>query len=137
MNLNKAQLIGNVTRDPEVKVTPTNQTVANFSVATTRKWKQNGEPKEATEFHNLVAWGKLAEIIKQYVHKGDKLYVEGRLQTRSWDKPEGGKAYRTEIVVENMIMLGGKKPARDEVIEGAPTQAEAEDSGIDVSDIPF
>src|SRR3990170_495813 len=98
-SLNRAQVIGNVTRDPELRVTPTGQSVASFAVATNRRWKdQNGNQKEATEFHEVVAWGKLAEIIQQILHKGNRVYAEGRLQTRSWDAPDGSKRNRTEIV---------------------------------------
>src|SRR5690349_5976334 len=135
-NLNRATILGNLTRDPEVKTTSGNQTVASFSVATTRKWKDQAtsEMKEATEFHNCVAWGKLAEIIQQYVHKGDKLYVEGYLKTRSWDDPTGVKKYRTEIVAENVIMLNTKRTAGDAT--AAPENAPAEDLP-NPEDIPF
>lgn len=108
MNLNKAMIIGNLTRDPEVRNTPNGQTVANFSVATNFIWNdQNGQKQERPEFHNVVAWRKLADICGQYLKKGSKVYIEGRLQTRSWDGNDGVKRYRTEIVAENMIMLGG------------------------------
>ena len=86
MNLNKVMIIGNVTRDPEVRATPSGQNVASFSVATNRRWTdQSGEKKEQVEYHNVVAWRKLADIIGQYVKKGSKIYIEGLLQTRSWD----------------------------------------------------
>jgi len=108
-SLNRAQVIGNVTRDPELRVTPTGQSVASFAVATNRRWKdQNGNQKEATEFHEVVVWGKLAEIIQQILHKGNRVYVEGRLQTRSWDAPDGSKRNRTEIVLENFVPLTPK-----------------------------
>lgn len=106
MNLNKAMIIGNLTRDPEVKNIPSGQTVATFSVATNLVWKdQNGEKQEKVEFHNVVTWRKLAEICGQYLQKGSKVYIEGRLQTRDWTGQDGVKRYRTEIVAENMIML--------------------------------
>ena len=106
MNLNKVMLIGNVVRDPEMKTTPNGQNVTSYSVATNLVWKdQAGQRQEKVEFHNIVAWRKLAEITSQYLKKGSKVYVEGRLQTRSWDDPNGLKRYRTEIVAENMIML--------------------------------
>lgn len=112
MSLNRVQLIGNLTRDVEVKQIPGGQSVATFGVATNFTWKdQNGEKKDKTEFHNVVAWGKLAEICGQYLKKGGKVFVEGRLQTRDWEAEDGTKRYRTEIVAENMIMLDRKGDA--------------------------
>lgn len=110
MSLNKVLLIGNLTRDPELRSTPSGQSVANFSVATNRVWKdpQSGEKKEAVEFHNIVMWRRLAEIAGQYLHKGSKIFLEGRLQTRSWQDQSGNKKYMTEIVAENMQMLDRK-----------------------------
>ena len=85
MDLNKVMLIGRVTKDPDARTTPTGQSVASFSVATNARWKdQQGQLQERGEFHNIVAWRKLADICKQYLHKGSKVYIEGRLQTRSW-----------------------------------------------------
>lgn len=112
MNLNKAMIIGNVTRDPEVRQTSNGATVTSFSVATNFYWNDaSGQRQERVEFHNIVAWRKLAEICGQYLHKGSKVYIEGRLQTRDWiDKNTGQKRYITEIVAENMIMLD-KLPA--------------------------
>lgn len=103
MNVNKAIIIGRLTRDPEVRTTPSGQTVTNFSVATSSKWKgQDGQQNEKTEFHNVVAWAKRGEVIAQYMTKGQEIYVEGRLETRSWDDKETNKKmYRTEIVLEN------------------------------------
>jgi len=109
MNLNKAMIIGNLTRDPEVRNTPSGQTVASFSIATNFVWNdQQGQKQERVEFHNVVAWRRLAEICGQYLHKGSKIYAEGRLQTRDWAGQDGVKRYRTEIVLENMIMLDSK-----------------------------
>ncbi len=108
-SLNKVQLIGNLTRDPEVRQIPSGQMVCTVGVATNRQWKgQDGQKQDATEFHNLVCWGKLAEIAGQYLKKGTKVYFEGRLQTRSWDDDNGKKNYKTEIVAENMIILSPK-----------------------------
>ncbi len=105
-SLNRATIIGNLTRDPEVKQIPSGQKVCTFGMATNRSWTgTDGKKQEATEFHNMVAWGKLAEICGSYLTKGRKVYVEGRLQTRDWDGQDGVKRYRTEIVVENMIIL--------------------------------
>ena len=106
MNLNKVMIIGNLTRDPELKTTPTGSQVASFSVATSYNWTdQGGQKQDRSEFHNIVAWRKLAEIIGQYLKKGSKVYIEGRLQTREWTGQDGVKRYRTEIIAENMIML--------------------------------
>jgi single-strand DNA-binding protein len=110
MSLNKVLLIGNLTRDPELRSTPSGQSVANFAIATNRVWKdpQTGERKEAAEFHNIVMWRRLAEIAGQYLRKGSKIFLEGRLQTRSWQDQSGTKKYMTEIVAENMQMLDRK-----------------------------
>ncbi|MDX1535638.1 MAG: single-stranded DNA-binding protein [Candidatus Spechtbacterales bacterium] len=107
MNLNKAIIIGNLTADPEVRTTPSGDKVANFSVATNRIWtdRASGEKRQKTEFHNVVAWRRLAEIAEQYLGKGSLLMVEGRIETRSWDDTNTGqKRYRTEIIAENMQM---------------------------------
>lgn len=103
MYLNKVILYGNLTRDPEVKALPSGQQVATFGIATNRSYKdKNGQKQESTEFHNIVAFGRTADVIGQYFKKGRPIYVEGRLQTRSWDdKDSGKKNYRTEIVLEN------------------------------------
>jgi len=99
-------IIGNLTRDPEVRTTPTGQTVASFAVATNFIWTdQSGQKQERVEFHNVVAWRRLAEICGQYLRKGSKVFIEGRLQTRDWTGQDGVKRYRTEIIAENMIML--------------------------------
>lgn len=109
MDLNKVQIIGRLTRDPESRTIPNGTPVTNFAVATSRVWKDaNGQQQESTEFHDVVAWRKLAEICAQYLSKGRQVYVEGYLQTRSWDAQDGQKKYRTEIVADNMIMLGNK-----------------------------
>ncbi len=101
MYLNKAFIIGNVTRDPELKALPTGAKVASFSIATNRVWKdQAGAKKEQTDYHNIVAFGRQAETIGQYVKKGSVLLVEGRIQTRSWDDKDGKKNYRTEVVLD-------------------------------------
>lgn len=120
MNLNKAMIIGNLTRDPEVRTTTTGLSVTSFGVATNFVWTDaSGQRQEKAEFHNIVAWRKLAEICGQYLHKGSKIYIEGRLQTRSWDDQTGNKKYITEIVADNMIMLDSKGSA------SAPAQAPA------------
>ncbi|MDY7094293.1 MAG: single-stranded DNA-binding protein [Acidobacteriota bacterium] len=108
--LNKAMLIGNLGRDPEVRTTPSGQTVASFSLATSRRWRdRDGNRQEQTEWHNIVCWGRQAEIAGQYLQKGKQVYVEGRIQTRSWeDRQTGEKKYKTEIVADNFQMLGSR-----------------------------
>lgn len=125
MNVNKAIIVGRLTRDPEMRTTPSGQTVANFSIATSSKWKgQDGQQQERTEFHNVVAWGRRGEVIGQYVTKGQELFVEGRLETRSWDDKETGKKmYRTEIIMDNFEF--GAKPGGGNAqgnYAAAPTQ---------------
>lgn len=111
-SVNKVILLGNVTRDPELKATANGQSVATFGLATNRVWKdQSGEKQTLAEYHNLVAWGGLAEFCSQNVRKGKPLYIEGYLKTRSWEGPEGSKIFRTEIVVENLVLLGPRDGA--------------------------
>lgn len=137
-SLNRAQLIGNCTKDPEVRQTTSGQQVASFSVATNRAWTdKSGAKQEMAEYHNVVAWGKLAEICGSYVKKGTKVYVEGRLQTRDWEGQDGLKRFRTEIVCDNIIMLSpktnGPRPAEAAQEIAAPPM----DEEIPLSDIPF
>ena len=107
MNLNKAMIIGNLTRDPEVRTTPSGQTVASFGVATNLVWTDaNGQKQQKVEFHNVVAWRKLGEICGTWLKKGKQVFIEGRLQTRDWVGQDGVRKYRTEIIADNMIMLG-------------------------------
>lgn len=110
MNLNKAILIGNLTADPELRNTPSGQPVCNFRIATNRIWtdKESGQKQQKTEYHSIVAWRRLAEIVSQFLTKGSMVFVEGRLETRSWDDGSGNKRYRTEIIAEN-IQLGPRK----------------------------
>ncbi len=103
MNLNKAFILGNLTRDPELRQTPTGKNVASFGVATNHIWSDpSGNKQTQTEFHNVVVWGRLAEIASQYLAKGRLVFIEGRITTRSWQDQQGQKKYRTEIVAENM-----------------------------------
>ncbi len=145
MDLNKVQIIGNITQDIELRQTPNWQNVCSISVATNRNWTDSsGMRQEQAEFHNVVLWGKLAEIASQYLGKGRKVYIEGRLQTRSWEAQDGTKRYRTEIVWENMIMLGGKwennqmgnSPASNETPAVKKAEPKAEEE-ISIEDIPF
>jgi single-strand DNA-binding protein len=148
MDLNKVMIIGRLTRDPEMRTTPNGANVASFSVATGFTWTDaSGQKKEQTEFHNVVAWRKLADIVAQYLKKGSQVYIEGRLQTRSWDdKTSGQKRYRTEIVADNMIMLGRPRSsemseARSNEVRAAGAQPEPKsdtpDIQIEDSDLPF
>ena len=106
MDLNRAMIIGRLTRDPESRTTPQGTSVCSFSLATNFVWvDQAGQRQEKVEYHNIVAWRKLADICQQYLKKGGKVYIEGRLQTRDWEGQDGVKRYRTEIVADNMIML--------------------------------
>lgn len=142
MDLNKAMIIGRLTRDPEVRTTPSGQNVASFGVATNLTWKdKSGQKQEKVEFHNIVAWRKLADIIGQYLHKGSKIYIEGRLQTRDWTGQDGTKKTRTEIIADNMIMLdskggGAPRATNSEPVEVAQEKANDDDE-IKVEDIPF
>lgn len=110
--LNKVMIIGRLGRDPEMRYTPSGKPVTTFSIATSRSWNTSeGERRTETEWFNVVAWGSLAEICKQYLNKGHLVYVEGRLQTRHWDDPEGNKHTSTEIVANEMIMLTERREA--------------------------
>jgi len=123
-SVNKVILIGNLTRDPELRETETGQKVATFGLATNRQWTTSGgEKKASAEFHECVAWANLAEICAKYLKKSKLVYVEGYLKTRSWETPEGVKKFKTEIVVQDMIMLN-KRP------EGEEGAAEAEDAEV-------
>lgn len=109
MAINKAILVGNLGKDPELRYTANGQAVATFSLATTEKFKnKGGEQQERTEWHNIVAWGPLAEICGKYLTKGKQIYCEGRIQSRSYDDRDGNKRYITEIVISDMQMLGGR-----------------------------
>ena len=150
MNLNKAFVLGNLTRDPELRQTPSGQAVCSFGIATNRFFTDStGQKQKQVEFHNIVAWGRQAEIINQYLHKGSSILVEGRLQTRSWQDQQGAKHWKTEIIAEK-IQLGprpGGGGGGQEEPEGQE-QKQTQDSTpiielpgdgeeIDVKDIPF
>lgn len=109
-SLNKVMLIGNLTRDPELRYIPQGTAVANFGLATNRDWvNSDGERQESVEFHNIVAWSKLGELCDQLLRKGSKVYLEGRLQTRDWVGDDGQKRYKTEVVIDQMILLANGK----------------------------
>jgi single-strand DNA-binding protein len=136
-NLNKVILIGNLTRDPEMRYTPQGNAVASFVVATNREWVVGGERKQSVDFHNIVAWNKLAEICGQLLKKGTKVYVEGRLQTRDWTDAGGVKKYKTEVVIEDMIILTPKKDGEnsEDTETEMDTTAPAAEGGEGASDI--
>lgn len=140
-SLNRVMLIGNLTRDPELRKTNSGQSVTSFSLATNREYtSSDGQKKSIADYHNVVAWGRLAEICSQYLHKGKKIYVDGHLQTREWEGQDGQKRYRTEIVVENMIMLGDKRDSGSAPTaqEAAPVATDAaQPDEIRLEDIPF
>jgi len=126
--LNKVMVIGDLGRDPEMRYTPSGRPVTSFSVATSRSWgAANGERREETEWFNVVAWGSLAEICKQHLSKGQQVYVEGRLQTRGWEGANGKKHYRTELVANEMIILGNRKGVEipvEDAVEGMAGEEE-------------
>lgn len=123
--LNKVMIIGHLGRDPEMRYTPSGKPVTSFSVATSRSWTAaDGERREETEWFNVVAWGGLAEICKQHLSKGSQVYVDGRLQTRRWEDQEGRKHFSTEVVANEMIMLGDRREAQASASE--PPTAEDE-----------
>ncbi|MBI2990031.1 MAG: single-stranded DNA-binding protein [Candidatus Magasanikbacteria bacterium] len=147
MDLNRATILGRLTRDPEVRSTPSGQTVATLSIATNRVWNDaNGVKQERSDFHNCVLWGRLAEIAGQYLNKGRKVYMEGRLETRDWVGQDGVKRYRTEIIVSNMIMLDSPRGSGqseyhndNSPLPKSPETGSGEliEEEIKVEDIPF
>jgi single-strand DNA-binding protein len=159
-SINRVTLLGNVGKDPEVKFLPSGQAVANFSIATSDRYKDKaGEWQDRTEWHNLAAFARTAEIVRDYVKKGSKIYVEGRLTTRSWDdKDSGKKVYKTEIMVNELVLLSGRGEGEggggggsyggnrqssggqggyDQRTPAAPAHDDYGDTGITDDDIPF
>jgi single-strand DNA-binding protein len=153
-SVNKVILVGNLGKDPEVKYTPSGVPVAKFSLATNERYKdKGGEWQDRTEWHNIVAWQRLAEIIGEYVKKGSKIYIEGRLQTSSWeDKQSGEKKYRTEIVASDLVLLGGRgegsgggdfegrsssRGGSSNSFDQRPSHSEEQGAEITDEDIPF
>ena len=137
--VNKVILVGNLGRDPEVRYIKDGTAVANLRIATSENWNDaNGQKQERTEWHRIVAWGKLAEIAKEYMTKGKQIYVEGRLQTRSWDDREGNKRYTTEVRADQILMLGTRGDsggARD--VPSSPDSPDSPDSQPQPPDQPF
>ena len=124
--INKVMLIGRLGQDPEVRYTPDGTAVANFSIATSEEWKDknSGEKRERTEWHRIVAWRRLGEICGEYLSKGRQVYIEGRIQTRSWEDKDGNKRYTTEVIASDVQFLGG----RDSAVAAGPS-AGAQDTG--------
>lgn len=140
MNVNKAIVLGNLTRDPETRTLPSGQTVTSFSLATNRFWtdKESGEKKKQVEYHNIIAWGRLGEISQQFLKKGSLVYVEGRLQTKNWQDPQGNKKTRTEIVAE-VLQLGPRagSTGTEQSKEEKPNEEAPASDEINVEEIPF
>lgn len=148
MDLNRATIIGRLTRDPELRSLASGRSVASFSVATGRQWTDpSGQKQKQTEFHNVVVWGKLAETASQFLHKASRIYVEGRLQTRDWTGQDGVKRVRTEIIADSFIMLDGRPadgsftPTANNANFGSQSSEshppEVVEEEIKVEDIPF
>ncbi|HEX8931774.1 MAG TPA: single-stranded DNA-binding protein [Patescibacteria group bacterium] len=160
-SLNRVQLIGNLTRDPELRYTPSGSAVCTFGIATNRSWTtESGEKREEVDFHNIVAWRKLGELCSQFLAKGRKVYVEGRLTTRSWTSQDGQQKTRTEVVIDDMILLDNKgqgghseasseepkqvKASKKQTVEGSVKEKEGKEEPVAHSeeevmpdDIPF
>lgn len=146
-DLNKVMVIGRLGRDPEMRYTPGGSPVTTFSVAASRQWKDgSGENREETEWFNVVAWNKLAEICKEYLRKASRVYIEGRLQTRQWQDQEGQSHYRTEVIASDMIILDGRnegrgyrEPAPDDYDQRPSPRGGAPRGSLDIGDedIPF
>ena len=131
--VNKVILVGNLGKDPEVKYLDNGVAVANFSLATTEKYKnKEGEKVSQTEWHNIVLWRGLAEVAEKYLKKGASVYIEGKIKTRKWEDKDGNTRYNTEILADNMTMLGGKKDSQENPIN--PPQETASDKA---DDLPF
>lgn len=147
MNLNKAFILGYVTRDPETRTTPSGAMVANFAIATNRYWRDAaGEKQEKADFHNIVAWRGLAELTQKYINKGSLILVEGRVETRSWDDQSGAKHYRTEVIAD-AIQLGPRNVTRtnapaavkdgDSQAPPPPKEDEIPTIDVNIDDVPF
>lgn len=152
-NVNLAIVMGNLTRDPELRYTPNGQPVTSFGVATNRSWKDaNGDKKDEVEFHEVVVWGKLAELCSQYLTKGRKVHVMGRLQTRSWEGQDGAKRQKTEIVAQDIAFVDSRRDGGDystddsageakEAVKKSdkakPKKEDKEEEEINIDDIPF
>ena len=147
-SFNQVIIVGNLARDPELRTIPSGNSVTSFAVATNRVWQDsNGEKQEQADFHNVVAWGKLGELVDQYLNKGSKVMIVGRLQTRSWEADDGTKRYRTEIVAQDVNFLdsaggnsGSSSSSKPSTKSNKEEDVNIEDLGddpVDLSEIPF
>jgi single-strand DNA-binding protein len=135
-SVNKAIILGNLGKDPETRYMPNGEAVTNLTIATTESWKdKSGAKQEKTEWHNIVAYRKLAEIIGEYVKKGSSIYIEGRIQTRKWQDKEGKDRYTTEIIADSMQMLGGKQSNAD-ASTGTPQRQDAQSNDKESTPVP-
>ena len=134
-SVNKVILIGNLTRDPELRYTPNGTPVCGIGIATNREWNTDDGKKEAADFHNVVAWNKLGELCAQLLKKGTKVYVEGRLQTRDWTNDKGEKRYKTEVVIDEMIVLGNSAGRSEDSESSGSGYSESSSSSPSVDDI--
>ncbi len=133
--VNKVILVGRLGADPEIRYTPSGSAVANFNIATSENWKnKDGQREEKTEWHKIVAFGRLAEICGEYLSKGKQIYIEGRLQTRSWEDKDGNKRWSTEVVANNMQMLGSPSGSSSETPANRPPVPQTE---LTEEDVPF
>ena len=144
-SFNQAIVVGNLTRDPELRTTPSGKTVVGFGIATNRSWKtETGEQRDEVEYHDIVVWGKLGEICNQYLAKGRKAMVIGRLQTRNWEDKEGNKRQKTEIIASDVTFMdGGSSQSSSSGVSSQPSQSSSvvqdidEGSEVNLDDIPF
>ena len=138
-SVNKALIIGNLGQDPEIKYTQSGSPVANLSVATSERWKDKntGEQKEQTEWHRVVVFGRLAEIAEQYLKKGSKVFIEGKIQTRDWEDPEGNKKYITEVVAREMTMLDSRASTDSSASSSDNSAKDTAKDDNPEEDIPF
>lgn len=142
MSVNKAILLGRLGKDPELRYTPSGKAVASFSLATTERWKgQDGQRNESTTWHNIVAWGKQAEVIKEYLRKGREVYIEGRIDNRTFEKKDGsGKGYISEVIVQNFQFVGSRGDASgggEDAPQSSNAEAPSGSSTSDDDDLPF
>lgn len=138
MSVNKAILLGRLGKDPELTYTPSGKAVAKFSLATSERWTgQDGQRHEATTWHNIVAWGKQAEVMKEYLAKGREVYIEGRIDNRSYDDKEGNKKYISEVIVQNFQLIGGRPSGSSSGDSEAPVTSSSAREGGGEDDLPF
>lgn len=136
--LNKVQIIGHLGKEPEMRYTPSGKPVTTFTMAVSRSWNTtDGERHNETEWFNIVAWGKTAEICKQYLTKGQQVYIEGRLQTRRWEDKEGGKHTSVEVVANEMMMLGEKRDHNNQTHPASETPSEENSAATNEDEFPF